>query len=1105
MASRNSSSKVTLPTSQNGKVTLSQTYPSNAPQAEALSDTQQGHMSHDGVSTSFNPVVGGQDAQPTIRKSALAPSASGSGSLATPTGVNIQPPGDPETGEGGRFDSTKTVQSKRLLSRKPPKTSRISTKSFEAANSNLSSYTSRREVPGLAGSPFYDNSAILPLIDSRIGPDGLSPIFFGNSYPLGGDDITEQYSYRRSPALLLLSDGRLMAFITVRDGENDYNGIAMAYRLSSDLGETWGDENVIPETEDTPASASDRVQVGQINVIENADNEVVFVYERNPKGLASPDPGGPVTADLQIPRVFMTKASISDLNDWSTPLDITNDMKVRATTPGVDSELPLGHPFLNEANAEWTQVLSGPEGFFKRPMGEISNTLYLAGYYRMENHGSIDGSYPQMYCSRSLDGGITWQMMGGPTVSQANTVNETQGLLLSSKQGDRAGYLYSQSRSTALNGQRNWSQSTDNGVTWDDIGVHSELVSSRSKGSVVEAKDGTLWCTYPGDDIYRKTLMIQTSTDGGLTWGNPKRLLWCWVAYSSIIEVAPNEFAVMWEGGAQGDPESGAAQDTTSRGVYFTKFNKEWYESEDETPYFDWHFNEGLDGEIPHGIDVFGVSIPDRSPYGMDAVPFPASPATATDLVYTDVGGDTMLNFNGGYVRLARGESFAMSSIAADESFSIEGVLTTTTAVGPDVVFNVDGHISIVTLGGQLYCTVEDDDTNEETISSTSLVNDGAKHSFAFVRDKDSGLLYLYVDGVSDATPLADPTGAMDAAEVGKEVRVGNGVSTSFPFEGNIGRITFYRDKALKASEVQTAESLLSSRVEPSWVTDAATPAEGPGLFGSLVFWVPDWSDDRSFQFNQQGGDIPVKGAVYGTQARSVITYGPDRLLARTNPSGSEDSATRALSYIEDANLGGMYHHTSNSTYSTFGGMSIPNTADTDWVRALHNDAIGTISFWVKKTSPSPNSLYGFATLDPTGTPSGSGVAMFISHADGDVQIRLYQNGVAAQGSGDTSTISADPGDVLQFFAVVFRGFSDKPYLYHAVYSDSSPTQTEITPTWSDPGESDTDSEYDFHLGGQPVSAAHTQSGGMYSKYCVFDSSLTEANVQTLFDWGKGL
>ena len=103
----------------------------------------------------------------------------------------------------------------------------------------------------------------------------------------------------------------------------------------------------------------------------------------------------------------------------------------------------------------------------------------------------------------------------------------------------------------------------------------------------------------------------------------------------------------------------------------------------------------------------------------------------------------------------------------------------------------------------ELHWTVRDYYANDHITGKTQPLCDGKWHHGVGVRDEADAKLYLYLDGVADATPIpAAKTGGKSIAPKGEGKSLHIGVVGPYPFKGLIGEIRVY-NRALSLEEIK--------------------------------------------------------------------------------------------------------------------------------------------------------------------------------------------------------------------------------------------------------------------------------------------------------------
>lgn len=905
-------------------------------------------------------------------------------------------------------------------------------------------------------------------LTTGVGLQNLAPFAWGGGFPVGADDgddgVAEQYITRRIPARLELTNGKVLYFLEVRDGEQDVNSIGISVRVAASKSAEPGPETMVVQTPDSVA-----LQTGNACPFENAAGEVGVVYCRDPKGLSGD------------PELWVT-ISDDDGATWGTPFEISTSVCVRLS--GGLAVLPAGHSFPSGAQDNWVQCIIGPDGVAKRPAGSELDTIICMGYFRTAA-SVADQSQSWPFCFASEDGGYTWELRGGPPQTESNRMNEPVAVVLNSTHGANGGRIYCQGRADA-GGNRMGMTSDDDGVTWSSVVRHTELTSPEVKGGLCQTRSGELYATYSGNGSYRKTMMVARSTDGGDNWTELKRIARSYIAYTGIDEISPNLFEIFGEFGNNG-VHDGNAVDSTSRGLQRWRVTRDYLLDSTKVEQFKWELNEEPDGYSVPNVASYGASIPDHGGYNLHAMP------QGSDLVYELVGGlAVMLKITSGYVRLHPYQETAINTFETTESFTFEFCFATTASSGR-IFFAGSGtnYINVSIAANKLAFAIGDG-TNEPVVLSAASVNDGLIHHAMCVRHIGDGKLYLYLDGV--AAEAADTTTATVGGQY--EPRLGQTSGGSDQFVGHIGPFHAHLE-AFEAGDASTAIELLANRTSPSWL-DTTPPSVGPGAISSLKMWIPTPPTDRELFFYEQGRNYPMARRNQGELFRSVLPYG-DRMLWHTaNPSTAEAASQRSVALIDDdGKFGTAMRIFTNASKATNGGLIGSGSASTSWIKQFHNDGLGSIAFWIKHLSSA--NIEVFDNLHD----GGYGMS-FTLLTDGRYKITLEKNSTGAFTSAYQTGLTKGEWN---FIGIVFHGWAGaEPTYYRGLYTDASLTKVQLSGTgWAEPAGADADAGYDLIWGASNGASTDKLAGDMIAQPCMFDDELSDSDMDDIFQYGKGL
>ncbi|HUR58036.1 MAG TPA: sialidase family protein, partial [Opitutaceae bacterium] len=192
----------------------------------------------------------------------------------------------------------------------------------------------------------------------------------------------------------------------------------------------------------------------------------------------------------------------------------------------------------------WRWYATGPGIGIQIKAGPHAGRLVVPCDHSYEHGAATERGAHAIY---SDDGGRTWKR-GEPIRPQ---MNECQVVELS----DDRGTLLMDMRSYRGRSRRAQSTSTDGGITWTEPKDAPALVEPICQASIVQwegagaAKRGLLLFSNPADAKTRINLTVRASEDNAATWPRALRLHAGPSAYSSLVALGPNEAGCLYECG----------------------------------------------------------------------------------------------------------------------------------------------------------------------------------------------------------------------------------------------------------------------------------------------------------------------------------------------------------------------------------------------------------------------------------------------------------------------------------------------------------------------------------------------------------------------------
>lgn len=325
------------------------------------------------------------------------------------------------------------------------------------------------------------------------------------------------YHTYRIPSILRAANGDLLAFCEGRrNGGGDAGDIDLVMKRSADGGRKWSAQKVIwDQAEDTCGNPCP--------VLDKSTGTLWMLGTRNPGNVHEKDVR---VGKSRGTRTVWVMKSMDHGNTWSQPAEITATAK----------------------DASWDWYATGPGVGIQIDSGPHAGRLVIPcdHSYRTSDNGSGHGSHA-IY---SDDHGGTWKIGG---VIRPG-VNECQVVELF----DSRGTLLMNMRAYFGRSVRAESRSYDGGATWTAPADAPGLVEPVCQGSIVRWENaagrapGALLFSNPADPKKRLKLTVRASFDHAETWPHKLLLHAGPSAYSSLIALAPDEAACLYECGENG-------------------------------------------------------------------------------------------------------------------------------------------------------------------------------------------------------------------------------------------------------------------------------------------------------------------------------------------------------------------------------------------------------------------------------------------------------------------------------------------------------------------------------------------------------------------------
>lgn len=325
----------------------------------------------------------------------------------------------------------------------------------------------------------------------------------------------EGYHTYRIPAIVVSQAGTILAFCEGRKhSRSDHGDIDLLLRRSFDNGKTWQPMQVIWDNgEDTIGNPCP--------VVDQSTGTIWLPFCRNND------------------RVYVTK-STDDGNSWSTPVDITSDVKLPswrwyATGPGHGIQLSNGRLLI---------PCNHSEPPFGDDEGWSATGVFHSHVFYSDDHGS-----------RWQLGGI----VGGEGTDECEAVHTVDGSV----------YLNIRSETGKL--LRGYAWSDNGGETWSEAKWDETLIAAVCQGSVIRLTDdrrhdrNRALLSYPAGPK-RERLTIRLSYDECQTWSAGKVLWPGPAAYSDLCVLPDTTICCLYEAG----------DDHPYENIRFARFTLEW-------------------------------------------------------------------------------------------------------------------------------------------------------------------------------------------------------------------------------------------------------------------------------------------------------------------------------------------------------------------------------------------------------------------------------------------------------------------------------------------------------------------------------------------------
>ena len=317
------------------------------------------------------------------------------------------------------------------------------------------------------------------------------------------------YDNFRIPAILALPDSRILAICEGRSAMSDTGRIHIVARISRDNGKNFESKFLIARDGENT--------VGNPCPVYDKDTGIIWLFLTWNAGSTNEHE---IIHNNGKRRVLLTRSK--DLGEtWSPVEDLTSTL----------------------SKDNWTWYATGPCHGLQMKSGRLIIPCDHITYPLIENDVSRTYSSHIIY---SDDHGKTWHIGGElcPTTNECCAAEIKDGL------------LYMTVRRIPGNGLRGFSTSSDNGMTWTQVG-DTEIPDPVCQGCVIAGNTlGSngyypLYLTNSSTHNERRNLTLRISRDGGKTWPVKQNIETGFSAYSDLALLDDKRLACFYEGGGQ--------------------------------------------------------------------------------------------------------------------------------------------------------------------------------------------------------------------------------------------------------------------------------------------------------------------------------------------------------------------------------------------------------------------------------------------------------------------------------------------------------------------------------------------------------------------------
>ncbi|MBN1854828.1 MAG: exo-alpha-sialidase [Pirellulales bacterium] len=632
------------------------------------------------------------------------------------------------------------------------------------------------------------------------------------------------YDTYRIPNIARTNDGTLIAVAEARlagSGDPGATHIDLVYKRSFDGGRTWTAGHIL---------------------------------DRHPDTILD---GNGVPADRTSASNSVTFVDRSNNRLWNFNMRLPSDVPSASTQPGVD-DMQTWSRFSDDQGATWSEparITVSPYEDFYPNLG--SSTQLASG--RLIVPATQDNAVvnSQSFALYSDDHGMSWSAgsLIDAGTNEAQIVELSNGrLLMTARQnnGDRRILAFSDNQGAS------WQPSFAGFISTQVMEAVERYTQAGVGGETVHR----LLHTIPagGSAGTRTNLEIMIATNetesSGPTFGNHRRILHGWAAYSDLVNIDGNEVGVLWERGDTGGYQA----------ITYTRLNRSFLEPEQIQLGLMAH--EGFD--YPAGSTLDSVrEIPAGQDYMAGYAPVNFGSRTDLDLIFTldmDIsgGGTTTIN-----PELAPN----------DQANGIFGQLFTTESEAGAVTSISVQRAPNGTAGGPVYLHLYGDTDLSDGIDTAAFL--GASMTAESLNPTDHGFTTWTF---SDGSVLLEPNTQYLFAFA----------NTATPGNTTVARA------ALHVAPSSAGYALGGNGFNSAWHATATDLTNGPGASdaaiaaSSLTFTGFRFPTDGNHAQLNKGGRL-ARGTGVGIDLDTKNTFFASLLISRAEDSGPDDAENESL------------------------------------------------------------------------------------------------------------------------------------------------------------------------------------------------------------------